>query len=252
MKHQLKFYLITFLIGVSSFAFGQGKMLGIDSLIDKKDPAWPIIQGWISTAKNKVEVLLVDSSEAKAALYQLQMSTYSTLGSVVFNTGGILVDSGWVRILGSGSARLTRTVPGWNKDKTLQNFGEETGFLLVADDAVGGFFAINYGALGKDLKNIYYLAPNSLNWEPLGAGYGEFLLFCFNSDLSKFYKNLRWDTWSDFISKLDGNKVYSFRPYLWAKDRKPINECTRKLVDVEAMYKFNMAKHKELASAVTE
>lgn len=234
-------------VAFSTAAFSQHKMLGLDSLVDTKDPAWPIVKDWISTAKNKVQVLPVDTLEAKAALYQLQMNTYSTLGSVVFNTGGILVDSGWVRILGSGNERLTRTVPGWNKNKTLENFGDEPGFLLVADDAVGGFFAINYGTLGKDIKNMYYLAPNSLNWEPLGAGYGEFLLFCFNSDLSKFYKNLRWATWNDFISKLDGNKVYSFRPYLWAKDRKPIDECSRKLVDVEAMYKFNIAKHKELA-----
>lgn len=236
-------------VAFSTAAFSQHKMLGLDSLVDTKDPAWPIVKDWISTAKNKVQVLPVDTLEAKAALYQLQMNTYSTLGSVVFNTGGILVDSGWVRILGSGNERLTRTVPGWNKNKTLENFGDEPGFLLVADDAVGGFFAINYGTLGKDIKNMYYLAPNSLNWEPLGAGYGEFLLFCFNSDLSKFYKNLRWATWNDFISKLDGNKVYSFRPYLWAKDRKPIDECSRKLVDVEAMYKFNIAKHKELAAA---
>ncbi|MET4081639.1 Zn-finger protein [Pedobacter sp. UYP30] len=234
------------LISLSTGAFSQHKMLGLDSLVDTKDPAWSIVQRWITTAKNKVQVLPVDSLEAKAALYQLQISTYSTLGGVVFNTGGILIDSGWVRILGSGNERLTRTVPGWNKGKTLKTFGDEPGFLLVADDAVGGFFAINYGALGKDLKNLYYLAPNSLNWEPLGTGYGEFLLFCFNSNLSKFYKDLRWATWSEFISKLDGNKVYSFRPYLWAKDRKPIDECTRKLVDVEAMYKFNIAKHEEL------
>lgn len=243
-------YLLALCLAISSTAaFSQHKMLGLDSLVDIKDPSWPIVQGWIATAKNKVQVLPVDSLEAKAALYQLQMSTYSTLGGVVFNTGGILVDSGWVRILGSGSKRLTRTVPGWNKGKSIENFGDVPGFLLVADDAVGGFFAINYGAFGKDIKNLYYLAPNSLNWEPLGAGYGEFLLFCFNSDLSKFYKNLRWASWNEFISKLDGDKVYSFRPYLWAKDRKPIDECTKKLVDVEAMYKFNTAKHEELKQA---
>ena len=38
----------------------------------------------------------------------------SPLGAVVYETGGILVDGGWLRILGSGNARLTRTLPGWN------------------------------------------------------------------------------------------------------------------------------------------
>ena len=227
-------------------------MQSLEELINKTDPAWPLVQKWIDSAKNKVEVQPVDSAKAKEALYNMQVSTYSTLGAVIYNTGGIMVDHGWIRILGSGSTRLNRNVPEWNKGKTIQEYGDKPDYLLVADDAAGGFFAINYGAFGSDLKNIYYLAPNSLNWEPLNAGYGEFILFCFDSDLSKFYEGLRWASWDKFIDNLDGSKSYSFRPYLWSDEGKDIEKSTRKLVPTDDLYKFNIVKQKELAAKVKE
>lgn len=250
MKHLLKVLIIFSLSILYNAGFAQNKMQTLGQLVNTTDPAWPLVKKWIESAKNKVEVLPVDSAKGQEALYQMQVSTYSTLGSIIYNTGGIMVDNGWLRILGSGSAKLKRTVPEWNKGKTIQEYGDKPDYLLVADDAVGGFFAINYGAFGSDLKNIYYLAPNSLNWEPLNAGYGEFILFCFESDLSKFYEGLRWTSWDQFIGNLDGSKSYSFRPYLWAEEGKDINKSTRKLVPTEDLYKFNIVKQKELRAAV--
>lgn len=247
MKHSYKFLFTFALTCLTSFSFAQNKMESLDQLINHTDPAWPLIQKWIAAAKNKIEILPVDSLKAKEALYNMQVSTYSTLGSVIYHTGGIMVDNGWIRILGSGSERLKRNVPEWNKGKTIKEYGDRPGYVLVADDAVGGFFAINYGAFGEDLKNVYYLAPNSLNWEPLGAGYGEFILFCFDSNLNEFYKGLRWTSWDQYISNLDGNNSYSFRPYLWKKEGADIDKCTRKLVPTEVLFKFNILKQQELS-----
>jgi hypothetical protein len=246
MKSAIKSFLTLVLSSLSLVTFAQNKMQGLDELINKTDPAWPLVKNWIDSAKNKVEVLELDSANAKTALFNTQISTYSTLGAVIYNTGGIMIDNGWLRILGSGSKRLNRSVPEWNKGKTIKEFGDKPDYLLVADDAVGGFFAINYGAFGKDLKNVYYLAPNSLKWESLGAGYSEFIRFCLDSDLSKFYEGLRWSTWSQFIANLDGNKSYSFRPYLWAAEGTDIEKCTRKLVPTEELFQFNINKQKEL------
>jgi hypothetical protein len=246
MKTAIRRFLLLGFIALSSTSFAQNKMQSLDELINKTDPAWPLVKNWIDSAKNKVEVLEVDSANAKLVLFHAQMSTYATLGAVIYNTGGIMVDQGWLRILGSGSKRLSRTVPDWNKGKTIQAYGDKAEFLLVADDAVGGFFAINYGAFGDDLKNVYYLAPNSLKWEGLGLGYTEFLRFCFDGDLTSFYKGLRWSTWDQFIANLDGNKSYSFRPYLWSKEGTDIEKCTRKLVPTEDLFKFNINKQKEL------
>ena len=246
MKSSLKILSILGLSFLSLSAIAQNKMQSIEELVNKKDPAWPLVQKWIDSAKNKIEILEVDSARAKETLYNAQVSTYSTLGGVIYNTGGIMIDNGWIRILGSGSAKITRNIADWNKGKTIKEFGDKPEYLLIADDAAGGFFAINYGAFGKDLKNIYYLAPNSLNWEPLNVGYGEFILFCFDSDLEKFYKGLRWNSWSQYIGNLEGDKSYSFRPYLWAKEGTDVNKCTRKLVGTEELFLFNLMKQREL------
>lgn len=251
MKNIIKSLLLLSITLTGFASLAQNKMQSLDELINKTDPAWPLVQLWIDSAKNKVEVLEADPSAAKNALYNTQVSTYSTLGSVIYNTGGIMIDHGWLRILGSGSARLNRSVAEWNKGKTIREFGDKPAYLLVADDAAGGFFAINYGAFGDDLKNVYYLAPNSLNWEPLGLGYSEFIRFCFDSDLSKFYKGLRWSTWDQFIANLDGSKSYSFRPYLWTEEGTDIEKCTRKLVSTEELFKFNINKQKELSAKST-
>ncbi|WP_443938338.1 DUF2625 domain-containing protein [Pedobacter sp. MW01-1-1] len=234
-------------------ASAQNTLKPVEELINKTDPAWPLIQKWIDSAKNKVEILPVDSAKAKEALYQSQLNTYSTLGSVIYNTGGILVDNGWIRILGSGSERLNRSVPEWNKGRTFANYGDTNiPYLLIADDAVGGFFAINFGGLGTDIKNIYYLEPNTLNWQPLGAGYGEFMIFCFDSDLSKFYNGLRWSTWDKYIAKLDGNQVYNFYPPLWSEEGKDINKTSKKLVTIQEQFIFNLDMQKELQQKKSE
>lgn len=246
MKNSIKSLLILGISFISVTAFAQNKMHSLDELINKIDPAWPLVQRWIDSAKNKVEVLEVDSATAKDVLYNVQISTYATLGAVIYNTGGIMIDNGWLRILGSGNKRLNRSISEWNKGKTIKEYGDKPDYLLIADDAVGGFFAINYGAFGSDLKNVYYLAPNSLKWESLGAGYSEFIRFCLDSDLSEFYKGLRWSTWDQFIANLDGNKSYSFRPYLWSEAGMDIEKCTRKLVTTEELFKFNINKQKEL------
>lgn len=246
MKTKIKSFLFSGLFILSLNSLAQNKMQSFETLLNHTDPAWPLVQKWIDSAKNKVEVLAVDSAKAKEALYNTQVSTYTTLGSVIYNTGGIMVDNGWIRILGSGSDRLNRSVPAWNKGKTIAEYGDTPAYLLIADDAVGGFFAINHGAFGEDLKLIFYLAPNSLQWEPLGLGYTEFIRFCFDSDLSAFYKGLRWSTWNQFIANLDGSKSYSFRPYLWSEAGMDIEKCTRKLVPTEELYNFNLKKQKEL------
>ena len=227
-------------------AFAQNKMRSLDQLINKTEPGWTIVQEWISKAKNKVEVLPCDTTKAKDALYKTQVTTRSPMGAIIYSTGEILVDGGWIRILGSGSQKLDRTLPDWNKGKSLKEFGEQPSFLLVADDAAGGFFAINGGAFGNDAGKVYYLSPNTLEWEPLELTYTEFLNFCFNEDLDEFYKDLRWTNWRQEVTKLDGNMTYNFFPYLWTKEGKDINKISRKPILVEEQFHFTLDMRKQL------
>ena len=226
--------------------FSQTKIRTTQELINTTDPGWTIVKEMIVSAKNKVEVLPVDTNKAKDALYKTQVTTRSPMGAIIYMTGGILIDNGWIRILGSGNNRLTRTLPDWNKGKSITEFGQPAPFVLIADDAMGGFFLLNGGGLGEDLGKTYYLAADNLEYEPLGLNYTDFLYFCFNNNLDEFYKGYRWKNWKEEVSKLDGDKVFSFFPYLWTEEGKDINKNSRKAVPVEELYNLHLDFRKQL------
>ena len=227
-------------------------MRPLKELVNTVDPGWPLVKTWIDSAKNKVQVLPHDTVKGEDALYKTQVTTRSPMGAIVYGTGGILIDSGWIRILGSGSARLDRSLPEWNKGKTFKEFGDPVSYLLVADDAVGGFFALNTGGLGKDIGKIYYLAPDNLRWEALDLTYTDFLLFCFCEDLNKFYNGLRWKNWQEEVAKLDGKNVYNFFPTLWTSEGKDINKVSRKAILVEEQYHLNLDFKKQLGDQLNK
>jgi hypothetical protein len=185
-------------------------MRALKELLEINDPGIVQIRKWIQKAANEC-VLLPPSESRGEALVQTQVTTRSTMGAIVYETGGVLVDGGWLRFLGSGHSRITRTLPGWNE-------GRSKGFYLVADDAVGGFFAINGGAFGPDVKHMYYWAPNSLDWKPLNIGFTDFFVWSLSDRLSQFYESLRWPSWRADIAELSGDRCFAFYPELWTKE----------------------------------
>ena len=154
---QISILLLGFII-FTSLSFGQSNnMRTLSSLINKNDPGWPLVEQWINEGKNKVEILPKSNQKADSALYFTQVTTRSSLGAIVYETGGLLIDNGWLRILGSGDKKLDRSIMDWNKGKSFAKIGEPPSFLLIADDVIGGFFAINSGAFGeKDLGKVFY------------------------------------------------------------------------------------------------
>src|SRR4051812_46427735 len=70
--------------------------------------------------------------------------------------GGILVDDGWLRILGGSHPRLPRDLARWNFPDGNPTNARMRGAFLVADDAIGGFFAINAGALPGPQGHVFY------------------------------------------------------------------------------------------------
>jgi hypothetical protein len=234
------------LIFNSLLAYPQIKMRSLDELINKADPGWVFVKQWIDSAKNKIEVLPVNAENATDALYKMQVTTRSPMGAIVYMTGGILVDNGWIRILGSGSTKLPRTLPDWNKGKAIEEFGQGSPFLLIADDAMGGFFLLNGGEFGEDIGKVYYFAPDNLEFEPLGISYSDFLEFCFSGNLEEFYEGYRWKNWEQEVSDLAGDRVYSFFPCLWTTENKDMDKISRKNVPVEEQYHLNLNFRKQL------
>lgn len=221
-------------------------MRKVEELINEADPGWPFVQEWIEGATNKVEILAVDPEKATDALFKTQVTTRSPMGAIIYMTGGILIDDGWIRILGSGSPKLNRSLPDWNKGKAFDNFGDAPAFLIVADDIIGGSFAINSGGLGEDIGKIYYFAPDSLSFEALDVSYSDFLTFCFNNDLDSFYRGFRWKDWRTEVSNASGDRAFNFIPCLWMAEGKDIEKNSRKLISAEELYQLNLSFKEQL------
>lgn len=216
-------------------------MQSIEELTDPEKSAWHIIQQWIAQAKNNCLVLKKDPSSANRELFTMQMPTSSPMGAVIYETGGILIHYGWVRLLGSGSFVLPRGLMDWNFSKSYAQSGEKPQYLLVADDVIGGYFALNGGALGQDLGKIYYYSPKTLVWHSLNFTYTDFLSWLLNGNLEAFYADLFWDNWQEDVKQLDGNRVFTFEPELSEDKVMPMLQRVRKEINIETHYSASFA-----------
>ena len=214
-------------------------MKNLVELVNKDEPGWDLVKEWLVGAKNHYEILPKEISRAEVELVNTQVTTRSPMGAIVYETGGILIDHGWVRVLGSGSSRLDRGLMEWNKGKSL-------GFLLVADDVIGGYFAINGGAFGSEPGNIYYLAPDTLEWENLDFGYSDFLNWLLHGNIRKFYEPFKWQNWQEDTGKINGNQVFQFFPFLWTK-YDCIEDLNRKAISVEENYALTLEMQNQLS-----
>jgi hypothetical protein len=210
------------------------------------DSAWPLVREWIDAASNQVEVLQASDPSRSQALEETQVTTRSPMGAVVYETGGLLIDGGWLRILGSGHPRLPRTLPGWNKGRTWNEGESAPQILIVADDVLGGSFAINGGGLNGPTAHVHYFAPDRLAWEPLDCGYSEFLHWVLGGNIEKFYEEWRWPGWRAEVSELPGDKAFSIYPFLWAKGP-AIEKRSREVVPMAELFGLQIDIQRQLA-----
>ena len=214
-------------------------MRTLAELTTTDEPAWPWIAELVAGAPS-VRLLPRDPARADADLLGLQITVRSPLGALVHGSGGLLVDRGWLRILGSGSAELPRSVRSWNTDGS--------GLLLVADDVVGGFFAINGGALDGKPGEVFYLAPDTLEWESLERGFSDFLAFALSPAIEQFYESWRYPGWEDDIEMLGGDEAFMFYPFLWA-DGPDIAQRVRKPGPIAEIYALALDMRRQLNEA---
>lgn len=206
-------------------------MKTLTELIHTDDPALPLIQEWVASAGVSCEILPA-GPQADEVLLGLQVSTRSPLGAIAHGTGGLLIDHGWLRVLGSGHPRLPRDLLRWNH-------GRADGFLLVADDAAGGFFALDGGAFGGEPGTLHYCAPDTLTWEALDVGYTDFVQWALSERRADFYADLRWAGWEADAAALGPDEAFSFYPFLWSAEGSAATS-SRRAVPVAELYGANV------------
>ena len=183
----------------------------------------------IKAAGPQVRVLDAIEADGRREIESLQVTAKSPLGAMASHVGALLIDSGWLRVLGCGHRECALSITtatrhvGWGT-----NPGPPEG-LLVAVDVLGGLFAINGGVL-PDIPSghVAYFGPDTLRWDDTGNGYSSWLEAILNADhRSAFYDDLRWKGWQPEVAALPPNTGMGMYPPLYTRESRPI-ETTRR------------------------
>jgi hypothetical protein len=200
------------------------------------DPAWPLIQSWVVEASHEVVVLPTERTRGEATLHRLQVTTGSVLGAIALETGGLLIDHGWLRLLGAGSTELHGSLMNWNKIGDTSDVELPGHALIVGYDAIGGFFAINGGEFEGERGQVFYFAPNTLECESLERGYSDFVYWTLTGDVDRFYAELRWSGWRDELAGTSPDLGFALYPPPFAKDGRPLANVSRRLVPMRELW----------------
>ena len=203
------------------------------------DSAWGDVSTAISEAPYPARVLPADPARADTVLAALGMTTRSWLGAVVAYTGGLLIDHGWLRVLGSGASGLPDVVAA--ADPELQG-------LIVAYDVLGGQFAWVPAEHGAP-PTVHYFGPDSLEWQDLGRGYGDWLHAMLGGSLTRFYDTVRWPGWEAEVAELAPDTGIGVHPPPWTAEGKDLSAASRRPVPLLQLAALHRDMARQLASA---
>jgi len=154
------------------------------------------------------------------------------MGAVAYETGGLLVDGGWVRVLGSGCEHLRGDLASWNGLGEAPALPARAGMFIIAHDVLGGVFA-----LSGETRTVFYFVPDSLEWEDLERGYSDVVGgLLLQGDLESFYGSYRWPAWRDDVARLSGDQGFSIYPPLWTKEGKDVANQSRRPVPMLELF----------------
>jgi hypothetical protein len=208
-------------------------------------PAWAGISALIESAGERVEVLPVERRDGEDTLYRLQVTAGSALGALAVHCGGLLVEHGWLRVLGGG-ARGLPSLADANHLGSPSERSEPPGLLDVARDVLGGRFAVNGGALTGTLGDTFYFAPDTLAWESLGMGHGAFVTWSLSAGVGDFYRDLRWPGWEEAVAAVPLEDALSVYPPLFSAES-GTGEPRRESVPWEEVAQLNVEMAAQLA-----
>ncbi len=113
---------------------------------------WEELNKMFSDSSKSIKLNKNKTNDGQNTLDILKITSKSALGSILFNTSGITVDN-WIRVLGSENQE-NRGILSYNKidENGASNAIEK--MLIVADDVVGGVFALNAGKFPDEIGAV--------------------------------------------------------------------------------------------------
>jgi hypothetical protein len=166
------------------------------------------------------------------ALEAVQVTVGSFLGALVAECGGLVIDDGWLRVLGAGAEGL----PGVHEATPLA--GEPPSHLDIAWDVLGGRFAINGGGLPAPQGEVCYFGPDTLSWTGIGGGHSAFVRWALSGGTTDFYASLRWPGWKDEVATLALDQGLSIYPPPFTAQGQDLATASRKPAPLSELHRF--------------
>lgn len=186
------------------------------------------------------QVIKSNEITSNQIVQQLELPHNYLLTSVIKNLGLLYLDNNWIRLYGSGNKETnTPSILDKNKDNPYSRL------LIVADDIVGGLFALNMGYSETNVGNIFYFAPDTMEWEDLDLDYTNFVYWLLLGDTTTFYLDVRWNNWQQTISTLTINEAISIYPPLFT-DGEDLNNRSKQIVPSVELCGVYYVYHKQL------
>lgn len=208
----------------------------VEELTDVPDPAWEAIR-YLADQNPSTTVVDSNPKQNHEVLWRLQVTARSFLGAMALNSGGVLADHGWFRLLGGGSPHLADLAAanglGEPKDDAVQ-----PPCLLVGYDALGGRFAIDGGALGVGAGEVCFFGPDSLAWEGLGGGHADFVSAAISGQLADTFSALRWSGWQEEVGRLLPDQGLAAYPPPFSREGQEIGAASRRTVPIQELFDF--------------
>jgi hypothetical protein len=192
----------------------------VAELIDVPDPAWPWIRDLVDSAHVPAFLLPVEPSHGRRTLHSLQISAASMMGALALRSGGLLVDHGWLRLLGGGTDGLPDLASANGLGRPDPD-RRQPPLLLVAIDVLGGRFAVNQGNLPGQVGDVCYWGPDVLQWHSIRMRYSEFVQWSLGGGLTDFVADLRWNGWEQDVAPLPPGQGLAFVPPLYTRGEGP-------------------------------
>ena len=171
--------------------------------------------------------------KTSGVIEKIGVTTNSVLGCIIYNLEFLLVDN-WVRVIGRGNKGKYGII-----DFNSYFMKYEKNMFVVATDVIGGIFAINQGKYCEDIGKVWYLAPDTLEWESLSFEYSEFIAWLAQGNINEFYQSMRWKNWRDLAINVEIDQGILIYPFLWS-DEIIIQNATKKIVPFYELVSINM------------
>ncbi|MEU7902534.1 DUF2625 family protein [Actinoplanes sp. NPDC049118] len=198
-----------------------------------ENSAWAEISALVAAAPYPVEALPADPERAAACLTALGITTGSWLGAVVARSGGLVIDRGWLRVLGGGHEGLPDVAAAMDADG---------GRLVVAFDVMGGQFVWLPAESGA-APTVHYFGPEDLEWQDLELGYGDWLHAMLTGAVTRFYEGLRWPGWEAEVAGVALDEGINALPPPWTREGKDLSAVSRRPIRLAEL----VSVHQEFA-----